>query len=468
MGALAARPWHDEFYTLELARRPVGEILAALHLDSGPPGYYLLCRLLHLAGADSVRALRLLSVAGVVLGVALLVLAVRSTPGRWAAAALLAAHPLLLAASLEARPYGLLFAAAAGAALLLGGRLGGREAVLLGAVLAAACWVHSLGLVLTLAVVVAAVLLERRERVRAWAAVLGALVLHLPWFGVMLRQPPESLEWMASGRAAMPAWQRVLAPVLQPSPVAPRGPFLPLAELPGPLVAAGLAAWLVLLAGGLWGASRPRWVFWTWWAVGGGALVAATALLRPVYAPGRADLILLPAAVVVVASGVGGRFRWDRLLLVGLLLGGLVTCGLTLRSWAAAPPPPAEELAAVLARRAAPGDTVVCTGWWYLGLRQAVGPAEEGLRWRSFPASTLEHPGWYDDALGLAARGEVAGLARELARELAAGHGVWLVRTPALASDRLLEPLVGTLGLEPVAASPGRWVLFGRGGAPAR
>jgi hypothetical protein len=38
--------WHDELYTLYLARLPVAELLEALRADSGPPLHYLICRLL--------------------------------------------------------------------------------------------------------------------------------------------------------------------------------------------------------------------------------------------------------------------------------------------------------------------------------------------------------------------------------------------------------------------------------------
>ena len=45
-GAWLRPVWHDELYTLALARLPVGELLSALVVDSGPPLHYLLCHLL--------------------------------------------------------------------------------------------------------------------------------------------------------------------------------------------------------------------------------------------------------------------------------------------------------------------------------------------------------------------------------------------------------------------------------------
>ena len=45
-GAWLRPVWHDELYTLALARLPVGELLPALVVDSGPPLHYLLCHFL--------------------------------------------------------------------------------------------------------------------------------------------------------------------------------------------------------------------------------------------------------------------------------------------------------------------------------------------------------------------------------------------------------------------------------------
>ena len=42
-GACLRPVWHDELYTLALARLPIGQLLSALVVDSGPPLHYLIC-----------------------------------------------------------------------------------------------------------------------------------------------------------------------------------------------------------------------------------------------------------------------------------------------------------------------------------------------------------------------------------------------------------------------------------------
>ncbi|NOZ79638.1 MAG: hypothetical protein GXP48_10765 [Acidobacteria bacterium] len=118
----------------------------------------------------------------------------------------------------------------------------------------------------------------------------------------------------------------------------------------------------------------------------------------------------------------------------------------------------------MLARLSRPGDVVVTTGWWLLDVRYALGARAGGLRWLTFPASSARHPGWYDDRVAEAATNEAAALARRLAGIQASGHTVWMLRSPVLASDRLLAPAAGACGLVPVASAKPYWVLWG----PAR
>lgn len=470
-GALAAavrRPWHDELYTLELARSSFGGILAALRLDSGPPGYYLLCRLAALAGLDSVRALRVLSMVAVAAGVGLLVAALSDERARaWLAAGLLALHPLLLRAAGEARQYGIFFLLAAGAIFLLARGVTRRRAWALAGVLAAACWVHALGLVLAGALFAAALARPAEERGRIWLAVLGGLVLWLPWLPATIHQPPEALAWMARGWREIAAWQRPLLPFFEPAPVAPPSPFVALAALPGTLAVLGLGVWTLLAAAGLarWRRVAGAAVFW---AAAGFALVAASALLRPVYAPGRADVLLIPAALLVVTAGVGGRRRrWVVAGGVLLALGGAAVSAASLVLWAGQPAPPSTAAARALARVARPGDVVVTTGWYLLDVRSELGPLAHELRWLSFPGEAARHPGWYDDRRALAAAAEVPALTRRLAAARRRGRRVWLLRTPGLASNRLLEPLAGELGLVPVAGGGRFWELWGPAAAGA-
>ncbi len=459
-GALVRRPWHDELYTLELARRPVRAILEALRFDSGPPGHYLLARVLDVAGLGGIVPVRLLSVLAVALAVGLLVETARRRWGRgaaWIAAALLALHPVVLLASVEARAYGLLFLAAAAVVTLLEGELDGRRAALLALILASACWVHSLGLVLTGAVLVAGFLRETGQRLRVWGACGVALVLQLPWLPVMLRQPAAALAWME--RVLRHAGARfVLTPLAVASPSADLSPWLDVRCAFGVLwwVAPVMGAFAV--AAGI-GDARRRPLVLSWLAPAA-VLLAASMLLRPVYFPGRGDVLWTGAAVSLLAVGLVRMRRGGVVVALLLAAAGAGGAVLTIGGWHAAPPGPAETLAGTLQRFVRPGDVVVTTAWWGLDVRWAMGETGRQLDWLTFPPSAGRHPGWYDD------READPSAARDLLRLLeparARGTGIWLVRSPALPSDRMLDGPAAALGLVPRVVDPdGLWQVWG-------
>ncbi len=462
-GALVRRPWHDELYTLELARRPVGAILHALRLDSGPPGHYLLAHLLSAAGLHGILWLRLVSVLAAAAAVALLAASAERRWGRragWLAAGLLAVHPVVLLAAVEARAYGLLLLCSAVAVSLLGAELTGREAVGLAAALSAACWVHSLGLVLCLVLVPAGALFGREARLRIWAAAGAALALHLPWVPVMTRQPPEALEWMA--RLVREAGPRLGAvPLAVASPLVDLSPWLDLRPaVPAAAWAGAILGAAVLLAGAARRDLRPLALLWG----GTAALVlAASFSLRPVYFPGRGDVLWVGAAALSTAALLARAGRPGTLLAIVLVLAGAGGGVATLELWRTRPEGPAGGAARTLAALAGPGDLVVTTGWWGLDLRWAMGPAGETLLWRTFPPSAAAHPGWYSDReVGPDAANR---LLRELVPEARTGRRIWLLRSPPLTSDRLLDPVVAALGLVPRASGGPLWQLWG---PPAR
>lgn len=457
-GTVVRRPWHDELYTLELARRPVSAILQALHLDSGPPGYYLLCHLLYLGGADSVRALRLLSVAAVMATALLVVWALPAGRARWAAAALFALHPLVLAAAADARAYAVLAALVAAVLLTLTAEPSRRSTVALGLLLAAACWIHSLGLILTGGVFLAGLFLPAKERQRALLGTLIALILHLPWLPVMARQPASALTWMSRGWQELPAWWRPLLPLTQPGPAAPRTPFLHVAALPLALAVTGTVLWLFLAAAGAT-AHRTARLAASLWLIIGAALVVGTVLLRPIYAPDRADKILVPLAVAVVAAAALRSRTLLAAVLALSLTGGWATAA-TLGYWKTLPPRPEELAGRALAGLVEPGDLVIVTSWWLLGVRHAVGRQAHGVRWLTFPLETARHPGWYDDRQAQEAAREIPVLERRIRGALRHGHRVCLLRTPSLASDRLLERLAGRMGFAPVTGEAPYWQLW--------
>ncbi len=458
LGVALRPPWHDELYTLELAARPAPAIVAALRLDSGPPGHYLLARAVWLAGGRTARALRLPSLLALAAALAALaaVAARRLGPGAgWWVAVAAPLHPVALAAATEARAYGVLLLAASVAAVAVSGRLGRWRAVALAAALAVACWVHALGLLLALAVALAAAFRPRPERLRAWAAVAAALALHLPWVPVMLAQPPAALAWMA--RTTPRADPRVLlVPLAAATPAVDLSPWLDLAGVPGMGAVAPLVG-LALLAAGLRRRElRPALALW-WGAAG--AVLLASAAIRPAYYPGRGDALWLPAALLVAGAVLAGGRRPGRVVAAAACGVGVAAAALTLSAWAVAPPGPAASAAAALARLAAPGDTVVTTGWWALAVRWRLGERAAGFRWLTFPPAAAAHPGWYDDAEATAAAARELG--RRLAPLAAAGRRIWLLRSPALPSDRRLDPVAGSLGLVPRARGGRFWVLWG-------
>ncbi len=459
-GALVRRPWHDELYTLALARSSFTGILASLKLDSGPPGYYVMCHVLHLVGLNGLVALRLVSAIAVAIGVGLLVSAItRGRAWQWATGALLATHPLLVRASGEARQYGVLFALAAASAIVLNRPVGTKRGWLLALILAAACWVHALGLVLVGGVFVAGVAFPASQRRRIWLAGLGALILCLPWLPVMMRQPAGALAWMAHGWSQIPKLARWILPLAEPSPAAPPSPFVALTALPIVVAAAGMAVWAIIVAAGAI-TGRHVGAHLLVWSSAGLTLVAASLVLRPVYAPGRADVLFIPAAAFVVTAAS----RWRRWVLSGLILlavAGAAVSAASLGAWARQPASPAVRAASALRQLSRPGDTVVTTGWWLLDVRYALGSRAAQLDWLTFPRSSARHPGWYDDRAAEGAEAEVPVLTQQLRATLAAGRRVWLLRSPLLLSDRLLTPAADACGLVPLASERPFWVLWG-------
>jgi len=457
-GTLLRRPWHDELYTLELARRPASAILQALHLDSGPPGYYLLCHLLYLGGADSVRAFRVLSVAAIAAAAALVVLALPVGRARWAAAALFSLHPLVLAAAADARPYAVVVALTAAVLLVLASEPSRATTAALGLLLAAACWIHSLGLILTGAVLVVGLVLPTAQRRRALLAVLAALALHLPWLGVMLQQPPASLAWMTAGWQQLPAWWRPLLPLTQPGPAAFRTPFLHTATPPLMVALAGTVFWVVLAGVGAASHRIARLALYLWLTMGA-SLVVGTALLRPIYAPDRADKILVPLAIVAV-SAAALRSRTLLACILALSLAGGWAAASTLAHWKTLPPRPEELAGRALSELVRPGDLVIVTSWWLLGVRHGVGPRGQGVHWVTFPLETARHPGWYDDSEARDAAPQIPVLQEMAGEAVRRGHRVFLLRSPSLPSNRLLDRLVAAAGFVPVTQNPPYWQLW--------
>lgn len=385
VAALVTKPlWADETFTLWMARRSAGEILATLRDDSGPPLHYLVSRLVLLpfpgAGHGDI-AVRLVSLVASLLHLPLLLAVGRKLgdPRLGArAAALFALFPLAIDFAAEGRAYALaslLALAALDRALALCERPRARDAVLLALAGGAAALTHYLAI---LPICALALLLPRANGRGALAAGLaGAGLLFSPWLPVALHQPRASMAWSAGTPPAETA-SRFLANLA--FGVDPTGGWiLPLAILG--LATLGLALLRARTALATVPAVSPL-------LLGGVALLfLLQAVTGAALLPQRSALPFLPLACLVLA---GARPPAGAALLV------------VLGAWVArllAPPTvnPGTELARTLLPLARQGATVCAPGLWGpdLDYRLAAGGAPG--RVLLFPSEVARHRGWFDD-----------------------------------------------------------------------
>jgi hypothetical protein len=428
--------WHDEIFTLTLARQGALATLAALMEDTGPPLHYLFARLLLLpvgAPGPADVVVRLLSVAASLLHLPLLLRIARrtgdSTPG-WRAAALFALCPAAVAYGAEGRAYplaSLLALAALERSLAL--RDGASLRATLGAALcsAGAVLTHYLALFPLAGLVWLLVRAEgsaRRRLVGAWA--LGALVA-LPWAPVALRQPAAGLAWVQS----MPIGGRVTRLV--------SGLVLGF-DVSFVAVAAAAAAGLVLA--GVLAARSPGGRTLVGVLACGLAALGVAGLLRPdVLIPLRTIVCFLPLVALVVArTGDAGA----------LGLAAVFLAGLALETPAALVPTPAQQLAAHVTAEVRAGASVCVAGIAALELDYRLQRAGLPGRVRYFPSELARHPGWYDGGSPTmpVLRAEVAAL-----RADARAPELYVLPHGAPASAALREWLVPA-GAESAGGSP--------------
>ena len=448
LGAWRRPPWHDEYFTAWVSALPLGELLAALRVDSGPPLPYLLAKSVAATGAPELAAAR---VVAVLAGTAAVIVAARAAGRAWGdgaapwCAALLAVHPLALAWSSEGRAYPLLLLAAAlGWERLEALRATGRGALGLGLAVALGCWSHGLGLILAGSLCLAALLLPRAGRTPALLAVVAGLASHLPWLPIAARQPTAAIAWMAGVASDPGVPARLLAPLRLLPPAAP---FDRAVDLPGvgPLLALVAAlACLVLLV-----AARPRPPAAVLVALPLAALALLPALGVPVFYPGRGEALVLAPLLGLLATGAL-HWRPGRALATLLVAAGLTVSALALARWAREEPRPEQRLAAAIATRLPEGGTIVVGGYWRLGIAYHLGESAARYDLVNVPAGAADHPGWYDDATARPAAGELDALAARL-------HGeprVAVVAAPGLATEVDLRRLAATLGLRPEFTVP--------------
>ena len=205
--------WLDEAYSVTVARQPLWAIAPSLADESGPPLYYLLLhgwiKLLG-EGQDAVRLLSVLCGVLLVPATARLARRVAGERGGLAAAFLMAATPMAVQFSQEARMYTLLplLTVLAGERLLVWLQDGMRGALLAHALLLAAIfYTHNWGL-LVLPAAGAVALLYPGERIRGWLIAASlALLLYAPWVPVLLAQVRDPSYQFIRMIQTIPWWQ---------------------------------------------------------------------------------------------------------------------------------------------------------------------------------------------------------------------------------------------------------------------
>jgi mannosyltransferase len=346
--------WYDELFTAEVGRLPLGELVALVAEGRGPTSYladvppsynapyYVVVHawmaLPGLGGDTSLRVLSLLASAG---GLALITRAVTRLAGRATgllAGLVLAASPLLLVQSVEARSYGLAVLATGGAALGLARWLQDppRGLVLLGLAGAGMGLAHWYAVTTLAAFVVAAVVLRGR---RALPVVLVGAAAVLPaaalvGLNLLSGNGARNADHLRStggrlSRLALEAWTGGHTPLLA--------------------VVLGLA-----VVGGVRAAGVR--VVAVCWAVVPLALLTAAELLRPVYSS-RYLLTGLLGVGILAAAGALALPRAARIPAAALLLSGtlLATVPLADRN----PRERSDEVVRALAELQRPGEPVV-------------------------------------------------------------------------------------------------------------
>ncbi len=448
---LTRAPFYDELFTRWIVTRPWGGLLPALRLDSGPPLYYQLVRLVSSHG-NVVTAGRLVSLVASALTLLLLALTGRSmmpnalvTPERseadgeaaliaagrrrgLIAAILFAAFPAAVFASCDARGYALcaMFIALSIAALERWcGEAGSAGpptvAPLLFAVicLVLAAYSHDYG-VLFFPIPFVVSLFSRRRRclLQGLAASAACGLLFIPGFLLAMAQPRAAIDWMPSA-----------------VPTAPLAGFAFAARYPAALLASPpvavilLAAVLLAFAVVRTGSSQRALRFAAITLLPVAIVVLFGALRRPVYFPLRFDSIIAVPLVLWLEAALDAWSRPARLILTtGMVAIGVMVIAAGAIDHAGRRPDP-YRAAALWARRSIdPRVTIASSGYAWLEVWSARG---DGWKPRlvAFPAEQADHPGWR----AMATRDDLASQRDRIL--LTPGHLVWIgERGPELRS----------------------------------
>ncbi len=459
LGAVARPPWHDEYFTSWAATLSWAKLLDALRVDSGPPLPYALVKLLTLSGLAPLPSARLVAVAAGTGAVLLAARAARRAFGAeagWWAGALLAFHPLAVAWSSEGRAYPLVLLAAAWGWDRLASLARGNGGLMgLGLAVALACWSHALGMLLAATLAVVALSLGRPARGRAVAAIAAGLASHLPWLPVAAHQPPAAIAWMTTFWRALPAWERVVAPLRLLSPV---GQFAATLDMPSPpwwIEATGALLVVALFVTGCRREGRPHRAM-VGFALPAAALWCLAAVGVPVLYPGRGEVVYLVPLVLLLAVGAA-HVQASRAVATAVCLAAVAVTSVSIVGWARRPPTPEQRLAATIRERLPHGGTVVLGGYWRLGLAYHLCDVGGRFRLVNVPAEAATHPGWYDHEVDAPAPAELERLSERLRGQ--ADHTAVVV-TPGLDTAVGLRRLAVGLGLRRALAVPGGELLL--------
>jgi len=479
VGAWLRPVWHDELYTLALARLPVGELLPALVVDSGPPLHYLLCHFLFvlvgwqegsMLGSLMVRLPSVLAYA-LIPWVVWKARPVGDRGGLWGPLLVVAWLPLLYFGT-EARAYALL-ALVNAIVWICGSRWierGGPWPFCFAVLAACLPLLHYTGLMSFLLLPSLAFFVPRqRRRVLVLALALASLPV-LAWMPVMLGAPSESMGWVSTdagpGRPG-------LATV---SVLAPAGPFPALFEVSGSVVQPWMSVLVlgVLVGGAIFGASilarnhrardtkaltTIRFSIALLPVVGIGLLARGGV---PVYFAGRTESMvwaLAAALVTILIVELPPVFR--RIVAGSYVVLGAATVAIWIADLPSRLPAPGVEVGYALSSMMEEGDRVVVAGLWQLEVRHGLtrgllegSAATSGIaRVETVPQSQADHPGWLDRRA--ATSSEVLNEAQSLRESaLAEENRIWIVWSPSLPLENTFFPVFAGWRCEKVAGSP--------------
>jgi hypothetical protein len=428
-------PWFDELFTIWAARLPLTDLVAALRLDSGPPGFYLLVKPFvrvgeRLANGDClVRAPSFLA--------ALLLFAAARTLPRGSARAwfvlLLSSSLLVSLYSGEARPYAVLALLCLTLFLLaLEGKETGSRLCALACAGALALYTHSLAI---LAVAALLILAARARRWRSCLALAAGAVLFAPWAPVLLAQPAAAIAWMheALGESLIGFLSSLGGVGRVPAPFGPPAPSA--LFLAG--TAAGALSLLFLLAHARQDrAVREPAAFVL--LVLAGALAAG--LWKPVAFAGRTELAVLPVWFWGLARAIPANRALRQISAASVVLGLSATLTVVLAAHSPSPPVAVTE---TITRVAGQGDIVVAATGFYLPARLAREQGRLAAAVEPLAEELGRHPGWFVPALpGPAEERSLA----SAAAKVVPGRRLFLVMAPAYATPGLASTLAARGG----------------------